>query len=119
MVGVSRRSGLRYARDYHYTKKFTGDFMDCAGLYLGAMLALGARAMETREAETSEKEQKSRIEWHWQWSREITETGRVASVKTQTGLPPSRFHFPQGKSTNIEEPVVKDTRPYNKEYHLR
>lgn len=118
MVGVSRRRSLRYARDYHYTKRFTGDFMDCAGLYLGAMFALGARTMEAQPGERT-KAEKTRIELHWQWAREITETGRLTASKQKTGLPPSRFHFPAGTNADVEEPLVKDNRQYNKEYHLR
>ena len=121
MVGVSRRSGLRYARDYHYIKRFTGDFMDCAGLYLGALFALGAHTMAQRQPDESTRspEVKTRIATHWAWAREITETGRVAAARTKTGLPPSRFHFPPGKKPDVEEPLVKDNRQFNKEFHLR
>lgn len=100
---TSSKSGHVFARTYDHTKKDYKDFMEYDGLYLGAMLALGAKAMANSLCEDSRLEDDlSRISVHWHLATAITETGQLAHKLNSKYLAPKRFYFNETQNgTNI------------------
>ena len=120
-IGVFKTSSSTNEHHYYVNSYFVEDrgqeennnqmMMEFSGCYLGAMLSLGANAMQnalsSRDSQHIYSNQQkqlefSRIKRHLLLGKQLTETCHQAGMKSLTGLAPNIFYFKH----NQHDPVI-------------
>ena len=103
IIDESPTSRLYLARTYENDSNNFESFMEYSSCYLGAMLAMGANAMQHHltAVKNNDSAQLNRISRHWTLAEKLTESCHLASNQTRTGLVPYEFSFTRNQTVKI------------------